>query len=228
MTEAVMNSLKETAIEKDDESGVFQKYNELLHIGYRPASRRRKANEVEILSIPFLKKYIYYAKNRIKPILSAEACDYISNRYAELRNKADGQDDQYRTMPITPRTLETLIRLSTAHAKLRLSRVVDIVDTEVAFEILVYALFKELKPKKRAGKKVKTADSSSDEDEGESIRESVVSQPSTARLSAVTGASSRIESLVGHMNIDDDTSTVAASSNVRELAEPGQALAGSE
>jgi DNA replication licensing factor MCM3 len=51
---------------------------------------------VEILSIPFLKKYIYYAKNRIKPVLTQEACDFISQQYAELRSKADGKDDKYR------------------------------------------------------------------------------------------------------------------------------------
>ena len=52
-------------------------------------------------------------------------------------------------MPITPRTLETLIRLSTAHAKARLSTSVEMIDAEIAYEILVFALFKECKTTKR-------------------------------------------------------------------------------
>jgi DNA replication licensing factor MCM3 len=125
MTETLAKSLAEVAVDVEKETAsVFQKYNELLHIGVRPGKRKDTA---EILSIPFLKKYMFYAKNRIKPVLTPDACDFISNKYAELRSKTEGKDDQYRTMPITPRTLETLIRLSTAHAKVRLSKTVDVV-----------------------------------------------------------------------------------------------------
>jgi DNA replication licensing factor MCM3 len=49
-----------------------------------------------------------------------------------------------RTSPITARTLETLIRLSTAHAKARLSKRVEQKDAEVAEQILRFALFKEV------------------------------------------------------------------------------------
>lgn len=103
-----------------------------------------------------MKKYIHYAKAKT-PVLVEEAASFISETYSQLRDKRD--DNQYRTMPITPRTLETLIRLSTAHAKCRLSPTVDVVDAEVAKEILEYALYKivkepETKPSKK--KRVKT------------------------------------------------------------------------
>ncbi|KAI8922726.1 MCM2/3/5 family-domain-containing protein [Entophlyctis helioformis] len=161
-----------TAVEQ---TPVFQAYNELLHIGVRAAepshatrgaarrSSRRQA-EIEILSIPFIKKYIYYTKNKFKPVLTDDACEYISTRYAELRSREDGQQDKYRTMPMTPRTLETLIRLATAHAKCRLSKTVDVTDAEIAYELLVFALFKEVKPKKRQ-KRVKTTHGSESDDE---------------------------------------------------------------
>ncbi|CAJ2672585.1 unnamed protein product [Trifolium pratense] len=48
-------------------------------------------------------------------------CIAIATAYAELRN-ANSNAKIGGTLPITARTLETIIRLSTAHAKLKLSR----------------------------------------------------------------------------------------------------------
>ena len=72
---------------------------------------------VECLSTRFIKKYIHYAKIRIKPILTIEAAESIRRMYNELRVKREEIDvTEERTLPVTLRTLETLIRLSTAHA----------------------------------------------------------------------------------------------------------------
>ena len=48
------------------------------------------------------------------------ASRYLVETYTELRGKTDA-----KTLPVTARMLETLIRLSTAHAKLRLSARVE-------------------------------------------------------------------------------------------------------
>lgn len=45
---------------------------------------------------------------------------------------------------MTARTLETLIRLSTAHAKARISKTVQLEDSEVAVELVQYAYFKKV------------------------------------------------------------------------------------
>jgi DNA replication licensing factor MCM3 len=79
---------------------------------------------------------------------------------------------------MTARTLETLIRLSTAHAKARLSSKVEERDAIVAEGILRFALFKEIQ-KKASNKKRKLntgkaepAASSEEDSEGESGSES--------------------------------------------------------
>ncbi len=69
---------------------------------------------VELLKIEFLKKYIGFAKSKMRPELTDASRELIVQNYSELRQK---QVDGVLAMPITARSLETIIRLSTAHAK---------------------------------------------------------------------------------------------------------------
>jgi len=92
---------------------------------------------------------------------------------------------------LTARTLETLIRLATAHAKARLSPNVDERDALAAEEILRFALFKEvLKPERRKKRKLNNGqpvdgEGSSDEEDVEGEEEEdtgvTVSQRERAR-----------------------------------------------
>ncbi|KAJ3076017.1 MCM DNA helicase complex subunit [Podochytrium sp. JEL0797] len=151
------------------ETPVFTKFNKMLHIGIKAHGKGKgKDKEVSLVSIPFLKKYIHYAKSRIQPVLTDEACKAITELYGKLRMERDGNEAKFRTVPITPRTLETLIRLSTAHAKCRLSSVVEKSDTEVARTILEFALYQKMEKKKRSStkrQKVDGEEGSEDEEE---------------------------------------------------------------
>lgn len=94
------------------------------------------AESQKVLSANFMRKYIYMAK-AIKPQLTEAASSYISDRYAELRSFDTSKSDRERTMPVTARQLETLIRLSTAMAKSRLAKTVEKSDAENAYKLLV-------------------------------------------------------------------------------------------
>ena len=138
--------LEEDTGNSDKTSDIYEKFNIMLHAGFADTTGRRK-KDPEILAIPFIKKYIQYAKSRIKPVLTKGAADQIVQTYSDLRN-ADLNERQRKVSPMTARTLETLIRLSTAHAKSRLSTRVETKDAEVAKEILRFALFKEIESDK--------------------------------------------------------------------------------
>lgn len=93
----------------------------------------------ELLTKDFLRKYIHYAKNRIQPVLSDDAMEIISTSYANMRSR-----QSKKNLPITARTLETIIRLSTASAKSRLSVSVDEVDVDMAMELMNFVLFHDI------------------------------------------------------------------------------------
>ena len=162
-------------------SDVYEKYNVVLHAGMkarvdeqeqqrhsrRGGRRKKKEEPITPITMAFIKKYIQYSKTRCKPILTKEASDFIVNAYAKLRND-DMNANQRRTSPITARTLETLIRLATAHAKSRLSARVEENDAVVAEGVLRFALFREMAVPESRRKRRKTdqdVNMSSEEDE---------------------------------------------------------------
>lgn len=95
----------------------------------------------EVLSKRFLQKYIYYAKHRPwEPTLTPGAENFIAEQYSRWRVDKATESRARRTLPITARTLETMIRLSTAHAKMRISKSVDVVDASVAIDIMRFVV----------------------------------------------------------------------------------------
>jgi DNA replication licensing factor MCM3 len=163
----------ETDADANQPTEVYEKFNPMLHSGVTITVGRGANRRTEVLSIPFIKKYIQYAK-REKPILTKGAADHIVATYSALRNDELDAGTR-RTSPITARTLETLIRLSTAHAKARLSKRVEQKDADVAEQILRFALFKEVVEDDRRKRRRTVrdpdamstdAESSGDDDEG--------------------------------------------------------------
>ncbi|KAK9821947.1 hypothetical protein WJX81_000309 [Elliptochloris bilobata] len=116
---------EEAEEEEEDEaaagSEMYVKYDARLH---GPRVPRRQPP----LTVHFLKKFLTIVKRRSSELsLSGEAMEAIGEFYCELRGSAD-----LRALPITVRTLETIIRLSTAAAKARLAKQVEVRDVAIA------------------------------------------------------------------------------------------------
>ncbi|MEE6464102.1 hypothetical protein FKM82_006176 [Ascaphus truei] len=149
----------------DQELQIYEKHDNLLH-----GPRKNKTN---IVSMQFIRKYIHVAK-LIKPVLTHAAADFIAEEYSKIRSHEQMTNDSARTMPVTARALETMIRLSTAHAKVRMSRTIDRQDAEMALELVQFAYFKKVleKEKKKIDKDLNDEDSSQGAPSQEGVRKS--------------------------------------------------------
>jgi DNA replication licensing factor MCM4 len=87
-----------------------------------------KNAEEEDLDMSALKDYISYAKNNISPKLSEEASQTLVSSYVKMRKDGSSRG----AVSAYPRQLEALIRLAEAHAKMRFSNFVEVVDVEEA------------------------------------------------------------------------------------------------
>lgn len=117
----------------------------MLSIGGMCSDEPRSGiEEAKLVSVEFVKKYVQYAKQKHSPSLSEDAANLISDAYADLRARiSSSETDRARTLPITARTLETMIRLSAAHAKCHLRNLITEEDAKAAINLLHYALFAE-------------------------------------------------------------------------------------
>jgi DNA replication licensing factor MCM3 len=89
----------------------------------------------EYVTVDFLRKFVAYAKSLPAPKLTEKAIDAIAEVYTSMRQQSKNGDAKF-SFAVTPRTLEAIIRLSTAHAKLYLKSQVDPSDVSAVQEIL--------------------------------------------------------------------------------------------
>lgn len=189
----MLSTFKGTDDEK--ETTVYERYDPLLH-----GASRKKTDQ--ILSVDFMRKYINIAKC-LKPKLSAQACELISSEYSRLRSQEMVDSETARTQPVTARTLETLIRLATAHAKARMVKTVTAHDAEAAIELVQYAYFKKVLEKE---KKKRRRDS---DGEGASDEEEVNDTPLSPNESRATRHAKRTRIQTPVDSDDEEMATVA-------------------
>lgn len=105
----------------------------------------------KILEPDFMLKYVSYSKKTIHPKVSDEARKLIVDYYVKTRTEGGGSTentdlhgdgegierlaDSMDSVPITPRAIEGLIRLTEAHARIRLDTIANVEDANSAIRL---------------------------------------------------------------------------------------------
>lgn len=92
-----------------------------------------KENEDEQLNRGIVRDYIVFAKEHVQPVLNEESQQRLIQAYVDMRRVGRGRGQ----ITAYPRQLESLIRLAEAHAKLRLSPIVELHDVEEAWRYII-------------------------------------------------------------------------------------------
>ncbi len=115
--------------EKDEQVASF-----ILNLHKDPAAAESK------ISTDLLKKYFAYVRQKINPKITDQAIEELKDYYISMRNSGGGEEAGIKSIPITARQLEALIRLSEASARIRLSSTVTRKDAQKAIELIDYCL----------------------------------------------------------------------------------------
>ncbi|KAL8345521.1 hypothetical protein RB601_005531 [Gaeumannomyces tritici] len=97
-------------------------------------------SSLEILPVEFLTSYISYARANIHPTISEDAGREMVESYVEMRKLGEDVRSAEKRITATTRQLESMIRLSEAHAKMRLCHEVSRDDVREAYRLIRSAL----------------------------------------------------------------------------------------
>ncbi|KAF5830011.1 MCM2/3/5 family-domain-containing protein [Dunaliella salina] len=117
--------------ESNAEPQVFMKHDTRLHGG---------SSKKEVLTSEYLRKFIIYVRRRyvregVQIFIEDDAAQAIVDYYSELRRLSKD-----RALPVTARTLETIIRIATASCKIGMRFAINEADVAVARSILDHCL----------------------------------------------------------------------------------------
>ena len=123
--------------ESHETSEVYQKF-------YNSSMADAGEGRNEYLSQDFLKKFMKYAK-KMNPELTDQTRSFISMMWSNLRtidSQLSMEMKVRRVMMCTVRSIESIIRLSTAFAKLRLSTKIELQDCSRAIDLFLYCFYR--------------------------------------------------------------------------------------
>ena len=90
--------------------------------------------------LEFLTSYISYARSKCQPRITEAASEELVRAYVEMRKLGEDVRAAERRITATTRQLESMIRLSEAHAKMRLSEEVTAGDVMEAVRLIKSAI----------------------------------------------------------------------------------------
>ncbi|EPS44070.1 hypothetical protein H072_1953 [Dactylellina haptotyla CBS 200.50] len=109
-------------------------------VGMYLEDRPENAAQKEILPIEFLTSYVSYARQHIHPTINEESAEELVRAYVAMRKLGEDVRAAERRITATTRQLESMIRLSEAHAKMRLSNEVELSDVVEAVRLIRAAI----------------------------------------------------------------------------------------
>lgn len=93
-----------------------------------------------VLPVETLSIYIQYAKENVNPQIIAESKAELVRAYVDMRKLGDDARSSEKRITATTRQLESMVRLAEAHAKMRLSPTVDLIDVKEAVRLIKSAI----------------------------------------------------------------------------------------
>lgn len=121
-------------LDPQDEAFDRKLANHLVSLYYHDQDQMQK--EKEFMCMNDIKDYLAYAKANIHPLISEKAGQALIQAYVEQRQIGSGRGQ----VSAYPRQLESLIRLSEAYARMRLSSTVEVDDVNEARRLFREAL----------------------------------------------------------------------------------------
>lgn len=118
---------------KEEKAAELEDHEKYLRENLLPDRLRNDENTGELMPFELLKKYLIYSKRHYKPKLTKIDQDKVTQFYADIRKESNVVGG----IPIAVRHIESLIRMSEAHAKLFLRDEVTAQDIDVAIELLL-------------------------------------------------------------------------------------------
>ncbi|KAG5642091.1 hypothetical protein DXG03_003615 [Asterophora parasitica] len=94
----------------------------------------------DILPLQELSAYIDFARSKIHPVITEAAGKELVSSYVEMRNMGDDPRASEKRITATTRQLESMIRLSEAHARMRFSEFVGLQDVKEACRLMREAI----------------------------------------------------------------------------------------
>lgn len=105
-----------------------------------PGISSRTDARLTVQPVETLSSYISFARNRIHPQLTEEASKALVQAYVDMRKVGEDPRTNERRITATTRQLESMIRLSEAHARMRYSERVELEDVTEANRLIREAL----------------------------------------------------------------------------------------
>jgi replicative DNA helicase Mcm len=103
------------------------------------SEHQQEAKEM-LIEKNIFRKYIAYARQRVIPKLTDESVQTMKDFYVNLRNRPMIEGQEMKTIPISARQLNSLIRMAEAAAKIRMSDKVEKKDAEIAINLTKFFL----------------------------------------------------------------------------------------